>query len=156
MGGTPPQSLHSTMKIQLGMVINVASEMALNQEILPLAMLRKHLWDKAAEIQTWEEWSNSTPVIFLLLTKYIYVDSLWTYIYTDVGRQTPTDAVYALGWPDTSQLWSGSQTAFLGQLHRIQEEIRCTEQDCLVPGSESAWGQTYTCFSTHTSAVVAQ
>lgn len=43
MGGTPPQSPHSTMTIQLGTVINVASEMALNQEILPLVMLRKRV-----------------------------------------------------------------------------------------------------------------
>lgn len=133
MGGTPPQSLHSTI-IQLGMVINVASEMALNQEILPLAMLRKHLWDKAAEIQTSEEWNNPTPVILLLLTKYIYVDSVDVHLHRCV--QTHTDAVvYAPGWPDTSQLWSGSlsrtasQNTGGNQVHRTGLPL---------PGSESA------------------
>lgn len=126
--------------------------MALNQEILPLAMLRKHLWDKAAEIQTSEEWNNPTPVILLLLTKYIYVDSVDVHLHRCV--QTHTDAVvYAPGWPDTSQLWSGSlsrtasQNTGGNQVHRTGLPL---------PGSESAWGQTYTCFSTYTAAVVAQ
>lgn len=52
MGGTPPQYPHTTMTIQLSMVINVASEMALSQALLPFPMLRKHLWDKAAKAQT--------------------------------------------------------------------------------------------------------
>lgn len=60
MGSTPPQSPHGTMTIQLGTVINVASEMALNQEILPFPMLRKYVcgtkWQKH---RLWK--SRATP-----------------------------------------------------------------------------------------------
>lgn len=97
----------------------------------------ENVWDKAAEIQTWEEWSNPTPVVFLLLTKYIYVDSLWMHVYADVGRQTPTDAVYAPGWPDTSQLvWkpsslsrTASQDARASRVHRTG--LPCTQVQSL-------------------------
>lgn len=135
MGGTPPQSPHSTMTIQRGTVINVASEMALNQEILPLVMLRKRVGQSSRNTDLRR--SNPTPVVFLLLTKYIYVDSLWMHVYADVGRQTPTDAVYAPGWPDTSQLvWkpsslsrTASQDARASRVHRTG--LPCTQVQSL-------------------------
>lgn len=79
------------MTIQLSMVINAASEMALSQTILPSLTLRKHLWDKVAKAGTKEEQSTLTPKVFLCLMKYMHVDPLWIYAYREVLRQTPGD-----------------------------------------------------------------
>lgn len=53
MRGTPPLSTHATMTIQLGTVINAASEATLSQAGLPFTMPLKHAW--------WDKWQTHRP-----------------------------------------------------------------------------------------------
>lgn len=130
MGGTPPQSPHTTMTIQLSVVINAASEMALSQMILPFPMLWKHACGT--------KWQKHRPKKSRAHSPQNYFFAYWnTRMLSPCGCMCTEQSAgrCLVTWPDTSQLWlQADQSSLLRKCHREQEYPGHTEQSWLFSG----------------------